>query len=384
MRFHLMQTGVIGRRSELMEGMAGQRTDLYQRYLAEIREYVRLADELGYASYCQPEHHLQIEGFEITNHPGMFSLFVGLHAKRMKAGIMGYTLPTHNPVRVAEEIATLDQMLRGRLLVGFTRGYHARWVDSYAAIRGTGATTPALAKARDDQDTINREIFEESIQVIKKAWASETFSFEGKYWQFPPQGGSAGHPGYAEFGRGQDADGIVREIGIAPKCFQDPHPKLYGAFAHSMRTVDMWAREGGKPIVLAGDLDFCELLWGKYAEAAKRHGRDIAREDAGAWGGFLIISDDESRRDELLAEHQWFWQKWFIPHGQQMPNFLIGSADEISAQIEAAQERLGFDELFLMFGQGHVEPEQNAEELEKFASEVFPRFAAKDREGTFV
>ena len=70
MKFHLMQTGVIGRKYELEEGMAGQRGDLYQRYLEEIKGYVRLADELGYAGYCQPEHHLQIEGFEVTNHPG--------------------------------------------------------------------------------------------------------------------------------------------------------------------------------------------------------------------------------------------------------------------------------------------------------------------------
>jgi alkanesulfonate monooxygenase SsuD/methylene tetrahydromethanopterin reductase-like flavin-dependent oxidoreductase (luciferase family) len=384
LKFHLMQTGVIGRRAELEQGMAGQRPDLYQRYLDEIKGYVRLADELGYAGYCQPEHHLQIEGFEITNHPGMFSLFVGLHSKRMMAGTMGYTLPTHNPVRVAEEIATLDHMLQGRLFVGFTRGYHARWVDSYAAVRGIGATTPALAKSRDDQDTINREIFEESFQIIKEAWASDVFSFQGKYWQFPPDGGSAGHPGYAEFGKGQDEDGIVRKIGIAPHCFQDPHPKIYGAFAHSMRTVDMWAREGGKPIVLASDLDFCETLWNYYGEAAKKAGKDVPQEERGAWGGFLIINDDAQKRQDLLNEHKWFWEKWFIPHGQQMPNFLIGDADEVSRQIEEAQERLGFNELFLMFGQGHLEPERNQEELQKFADDVFPRFAAKDREGTFV
>jgi alkanesulfonate monooxygenase SsuD/methylene tetrahydromethanopterin reductase-like flavin-dependent oxidoreductase (luciferase family) len=383
-KFHLMQTGVIGRRAELEAGMAGQRPDLYQRYLAEIRDYIRLADDLGYAGYCQPEHHLQIEGFEVTNHPGMFSLFVGLHSKRLMAGTMGYTMTTHNPVRVAEEIATLDHMLQGRLFVGFTRGYHARWVDSYAAIRGTGATTPALAKVRDSQDTTNREIFEESIQVIKKAWASDVFSHHGKHWQFPPNGGSAGHPAYAEFGKGMDADGIVRKIGIAPRPYQDPHPRIYGAFAHSMRTVDMWAREGGKPIVLASDLDFCETLWNYYGEAAKKAGKDVPQEERGAWGGFLIINDDAQKRQDLLNEHKWFWEKWFIPHGQQMPNFLIGDADEVSRQIEEAQERLGFNELFLMFGQGHLEPERNQEELQKFADDVFPRFAAKDREGTFV
>jgi alkanesulfonate monooxygenase SsuD/methylene tetrahydromethanopterin reductase-like flavin-dependent oxidoreductase (luciferase family) len=383
-KFHLMQTGVIGRKHELEQGMAGQRGDLYQRYLEEIKGYVRLADDLGYAGYCQPEHHLQIEGFEITNHPGMFSLFVGLHSKRLMAGTMGYTMSTHNPLRVAEEIATLDHMLKGRLFVGFTRGYHARWVEAYAAIRGTSATTPDLARARADADTVNREIFEEAIQVIKKAWASDVFDYHGKHWQFPPNGGSVGHPAYAELGKGMDEDGIVRQIGIAPKCYQDPHPKIYGAFAHSMRTVDMWAKEGGKPIVLASNLDFCETLWNHYGEAAKRAGHDVPQEERGAWGGFLIINDDPHKREQLLNEHKWFWEKWFIPHGQQMPNFLIGDSDEVSRQIEEAQDRLGFNELFLMFGQGHLEPERNQEELQKFADDVFPRFASKDREGTFV
>ena len=94
------------------------------------------------------------------------------------------------------------------------------------------------------------------------------FSHQGKHWEFPPAGGSAGHPAYAKFGQGQDADGIVRQIGIAPRCYQDPHPPIYGGFAGSMRTVDFWAREGGKPIVLSGDMDFCDALWARYTKVA--------------------------------------------------------------------------------------------------------------------
>ena len=384
MQFHLMQTGVVGRRHEIEAGMAGQRNDLYQRFLEEVKGYVRLADELGFAGYSQPEHHLQIEGFEANNHPGMFSLFVGLHSKRMKAGIMGYTLPTHNPVRVAEEIATLDHMLRGRLYVGFTRGYHARWVDSYAARPGVKSTTPDNVKARDQQDALNREVFEESFEIIKKAWANDVFSHQGKHWQFPPDGGSAGHPAYAKFGKGQDADGIVRQIGIAPRCFQAPHPRIYGGFAGSMKTVDFWARERGKVIVLSGDLDFCEALWGRYMETARATGDEVPREEAAAWGGFLMLTEDKDRAEKLMEEHKWFWDEWFIPHGQRMPNVLIGSANEIADRIGAAHDRLGFNELFLMFGQGHLEPEQNQEELEAFMSKIAPRFAIKDAEGTFV
>ena len=384
MKFNLMQTGVIGRRYELEQGMAGQRPELYQRFLKEVRGYVQLADELGYNLYCQPEHHLQIEGFEINNHPGMFSLYVGMHAKRMKAGIMGYTLPTHNPVRVAEEIATLDHMLQGRLTVGFTRGYHPRWVDSMAALRGAKSTAPTNAMAKDAQDTLNREVFEESLHIIKKAWASDVFSHKGKHWEFPPNGGSAGHPAYREFGKGMDEDGIVRQIGIAPKCFQNPHPKIYGGFAASLSTIDFWAREGGKPIVLADNLDFCEKVWHRYAEAAIAADLNVPQEDHCAWGGFLMLTDDKGKAQALMDEHKWFWDKWFIPFGQKMPNVLIGSAEEIVDTIGKAHDRLKFNELFLMFGQGHLDPEQNNDELEKFARLVAPHFSTKDKDGTMV
>jgi len=85
-----------------------------------------------------------------------------------------------------------------------------------------------------------------------------------------------------------------------------------------------------------------------------------------------------------MAEHKWFWDKWFIPFGQRMPNVLIGSADEIIDQIGRAHDRLGFNELFLMFGQGHLDPEQNNEELQQFVEKVAPHFSHKDKDGTLV
>lgn len=384
MKFHLIQPGMIGRKHEIEKGMAGQNKELYQRYLAEVKQYIQLADELGYASYGHNEHHLQIEGFEITNHPGMFSLFVGLHSKRMKVSTLGYVLPTHNPVRAAEEIATLDHMLQGRLNIGFTRGYQSRWVDSYAAVPGVRATTPELAKNRDAVDDMNREIFEECVQIVKKAWTSETFSYKGKYWQFPPEGSEARHPAYEAYGKGTDEEGIVREIGIAPRCYQDPHPKIYGAFAHSMRTIDMWAREGGKPIVMANQMDFCEKLWSRYTESAQQAGRDVPKEDVAAWGGVLMLTGNPEKAAAIKAEHDWYWETFFLPFGQGYANVMMGDVDEISRQIENAHNKLGFNEMWIQFGQGHLDVEENTEELYKFATEIAPRFADKDADGTWV
>jgi alkanesulfonate monooxygenase SsuD/methylene tetrahydromethanopterin reductase-like flavin-dependent oxidoreductase (luciferase family) len=375
MEFHLIQAGAVGRRKELEQGMAGQRDDLYQRYLEEVRAYVQAADELGYAGYGHNEHHLQIEGFEVTNHPGMSSMFIGLNSKRLRANTLGYVLPTHNPVRVAEEIATLDHILKGRLAVGFTRGYQARWFQNYAAVPGARATTPDLAKRHDEQDRINREIFEESVRIVKTAWTNEVFSYEGKYWTFPPKDLVQPHSAYLKFGKGVEPDGRVTKIGIAPRPYQKPYPKLYGAFAHSMRTIRFWAREGGKPIVLANNLEFCKGLWDAYKEEADQAGRSVAQEDIAAWGGIISIDRSRDRALKKLEEHWWVWDQWFLPFDQARPMAIVGTPDEVSRQIETAFNQLRFNEVHLQIGQGYLEKDEVIGELELFANKVMPRFS---------
>ena len=77
MRFSLFMYCTIGRRAELEAGMAGRNPELYQRMLDEIAEYVRFADDAGYFGFGHPEHHLQIEGFEISNDPRLMSMWLG-------------------------------------------------------------------------------------------------------------------------------------------------------------------------------------------------------------------------------------------------------------------------------------------------------------------
>jgi alkanesulfonate monooxygenase SsuD/methylene tetrahydromethanopterin reductase-like flavin-dependent oxidoreductase (luciferase family) len=126
------------------------------------------------------------------------------------------------------------------------------------------------------------------------------------------------------------------------------------------------------------------MFWSRYADSAAKAQREVRQEDIAAWGGFLLLTPDKHKAQELLAEHTWFWDKWFIPFGQKMPNVLIGSADEIADRIGRAHDRLKFNELFLMFGQGHVDPEENNEQLEQFATKVAPRFASKNEAGILV
>ncbi len=108
MKFHAFMYVTIGRRRELEQGMAGKNPVLYQRMLDEIGEYARVCDEAGYAGIGIPEHHLQIEGFELGQDPGLMALYMGMQTKRLRINQFGYVLPTHNPLRVAEHAATLS------------------------------------------------------------------------------------------------------------------------------------------------------------------------------------------------------------------------------------------------------------------------------------
>ena len=373
MDFHAFMYVTIGRRHELERGMAGKDPVLYQRMLDEIADYARLCDASGWSGFGIPEHHLQVEGFELGQDPGLMAMFLGTHAPKLRINQFGYVLPTHNPLRVAEHAATLDHLLGGRLNVAFVRGYQARWFENYAAVPGVKSTGPWNRKT--DEDATNRELFEECVAIIKTAWTHDTFSYKGKYWSFPPDGQRQPHthPVYLKYGRGVDPDGTIREVGIAPRPLQNPIP-VYSGFTHSMQTSLYWAREGGKPIVMANEMEFCELLWTRYREVAEEHGRTVPRGEEAAWGGYLVLADSKSEAEAWAEDCLWMWDTWSVPFGQDRPPLLIGDVDTVSRMIENALKHVPFREMFCLFGQGILAPDRCKKTLELFAEKVIPRF----------
>jgi alkanesulfonate monooxygenase SsuD/methylene tetrahydromethanopterin reductase-like flavin-dependent oxidoreductase (luciferase family) len=355
--------------------MAGKQPELYQRMLAEVAEYVRFADEAGYAGFGHPEHHLQIEGFEASNEPGLLAMWLGQHSKRLRVNTVGWVAPTHNPVRTAEYIATLDHMLKGRLGVGLVRGYQARWVQNFR-IR------PDLVAVGDwnrntEEDNINRDYFKEFVDIVLTAWKNDTFSYHGKYWTIPPVDMVNPHPQqvYTKYGQGVGEDMQIREIGIAPRPFQQPHPPLYGGFTHSLRTALFWAQYGGKPIVLASDLQFCQRLWQGYREEAAKHGHNVQPGDEAAWGGAMVVAPTKAQAQEWAQDMLWMWDEWFLPFGQGHPELLVGDPDSICRRIDEASKAIPIKECFLLIPQGISPRDQVLASLDLFANKVIPRFA---------
>jgi alkanesulfonate monooxygenase SsuD/methylene tetrahydromethanopterin reductase-like flavin-dependent oxidoreductase (luciferase family) len=281
---------------------------------------------------------------------------------------------THNPLRAAETIATLDNMLRGRFAFGLVRGYQHRWVENFKVRPELTAVGPWNKNSADDD--LNREYFAEWVEVVLTALTRPTFSHRGRFWQFPPEGLVNPHPHgvYTDMGAGVRADMTIDEIGIAPRSFQQPLPQLYAGFSASLRTAVFWARHAGRPIVMSGNLDFCDLLWSTYREESRTWGHELERGSEAAWGGILLCAPTDSEAQAQFEDMEWFWNAWSIPFGNLMPELLVGSPDTISAKIEAARHRFGPTEAVMIIPQGIQPAGQVVDSIGLFAEKVMPRF----------
>ena len=371
MKFGLFMYCTVGRRNELEQGMAGRKPELYQRMLSEIAQYAEFADQAGYFGFGHPEHHLQIEGFEISNDPCLMAMWLGSHSKKMKVITCGFVSTANNPLQTAEKIATLDHMLGGRFGVGLVRGYQARWVENYKVLPELNAVGPWNAKT--EADDINREYFAEFVDIVVTALKSETMNYQGKYWSFPPKDfvNPHDHPVYSDYGQGVDANMAISEIGIAPKPLQNDIP-LYGGFSQSLTTAKFWAKYKGRPIVLSGNTDFLELLWKEWSDEAQRHGHIVEQGKQACWGGIMICAETDAKAQELYEDMAWFWKTWSTPFGQGLPELLVGSPDTLNKEIERVGKSVPIDEAILLIPQGILEPSALLDSLDLFSRKVMP------------
>jgi alkanesulfonate monooxygenase SsuD/methylene tetrahydromethanopterin reductase-like flavin-dependent oxidoreductase (luciferase family) len=140
----------------------GRDSDAYQAMLASLVELVQAADTLGYWGITHVEHHAHSEGLEISPDPLLLNVYLGHFTKRLMHGQLGIVVPTHDPVRLAAQIAIADHMLKGRLFVGMARGYQARWTNVVG--QRFGVTSTADKSAADQR---NRLLFDEHYAILE-------------------------------------------------------------------------------------------------------------------------------------------------------------------------------------------------------------------------
>ena len=135
------------------------------------RDAAQLMDELGYWCLWTAEHHFQREGYEVFPNLVLLNTWLATQTERLRHGCGFNTLTTWHPIRLAEDYAVADILTGGRVILGVGRGYQSREVETLGA--------PLL-----DNDA-NRELFEESVELLVKALHDDELQHDGKHFQIP-------------------------------------------------------------------------------------------------------------------------------------------------------------------------------------------------------
>jgi len=260
-------------------------------------------EELGYDTFWSAEHHFQREGYECI--PNLLLLYVHLAhlTERIKFGCGFNINPMWHPLRLAEDYATADILTGGRVIFGVGRGYHSREVDTF----GVPSTL--------SDNEANREMFEEQVEILFKAFNEESFSYDGKFYKIPPE---VPYRGYT-----------LKDITLVPRPRNLPVETWQPVVSASQRAMDFMAKHHIKGLIGGGAAagGAAEPVIRRWQETLAKHGRETELGTDLAIGYTCHIAETE---EKAIREVTIFFEenmKMFAPLG-----FVGGlSEDQISA-----------------------------------------------------
>jgi alkanesulfonate monooxygenase SsuD/methylene tetrahydromethanopterin reductase-like flavin-dependent oxidoreductase (luciferase family) len=222
-------------------------------YKEHLDAWVEL-ERMGFDGVAFNEHHVTPYG--LMNSPNLLCASIAQRTSKLKLLMYGNLLPIHNPLRLAEEIAMLDCLSNGRVICGVARG------------------APREYKVFNIPLDESRARFDECYEIMRRAWAEESFSYEGKFHQF-------------------------KNISIWPRPVQQPMP-VWVPVSRSKDSIE-WAGANNIPITpgATGSDVTREDTIKYYAQCLARHGHKITP-------GHLNIQIDcyiADTREKAIAEY---------------------------------------------------------------------------------
>ncbi len=338
-------------------------------------QVAKLMDGLGYYALWTAEHHFQVEGYECIPNLILLGTHLAGKTERLKFGCAFNVVPAWHPLRLAEDFAMADVLTGGRIIFGVGRGYQTREVETFGA--------PIL-----DNDA-NRELFQEQMEIIFKAFREESFSHEGKHYRIPADVPFRG--------------GEVKEITLVPRPVSQP-VEIWQPIS-SGRTIDFMAKHGIKSMVDLTGEKLVEVLFRHYREAASKYGRELLPgEDMALGVGFYIAETQEEAIERVRPYHderyKWFapfgfvryadeeGRPWgtpgaparepFIEDGVAQKAWICGPSEGFVEFLKETERQYpGLEHIVLHWAEG-MPREEFMEQLRRFAREVMPEFAGRE------
>lgn len=231
--------------------------ELGQRMMEEMFEQAVLADELGFDWISFSEHHYA-PLLVPTPNPSLFAAAAIGRIHRAKIALFGPILPLHNPIHVAEEIAMLDVLSGGRLLLLFLRGvpYELR----------------AFSVNLDETRAMTQEA---TLLILRALTDPQPFSWEGKYYRY-------------------------QTVSVWPGLIQRPHPPLYSTGNSFASAAFAASQHHGLALSFAPFSYIAQVIPHYRAEAA-RHGWE-PQEDQILLRGNIIAADTDEEAQQLAGQ----------------------------------------------------------------------------------
>ncbi|MCB0957102.1 MAG: LLM class flavin-dependent oxidoreductase [Ilumatobacter sp.] len=337
------------------------------------------ADEAGYDSFWTTEHHFQYEGYEVIPNGILISAWIAARTKNIRLGAMFNVVPQWNPLRLAEDFATMHNLSGGRGILGVGRGTVPREILHLNDFHVSIGSHDNPDQAADDAK--NREYFEEQMEIVKMALTQESFHLDGKYFQLPV-------PGIPDRGT------TVQELTLVPRPI---YPFEIWQAATSPPTVEYTPKADHGAVFWNQHPTFIKRMWDRYGEVYEQsHGRAIGNHEK----RMLVVSVRiEDTHEEAMRTarngHDEFW-KFLGPYGwsrgymgedgkpvkpgliptleesMKQRTILVGTAEEVAAQVQEYKDLLGLEYLTL-FPHLAGDPYSKAvEQMQRFMGEVVP------------
>ena len=371
--------------------LTGRRS--YSEIVAEMRELATACDRGGFDVFWIAEHHFSVWGRELCPNPVLLASDLAARTERLRVGLAAVIITFWHPLRLAEDIATLDHLAGGRLEVGLGRGNYGL----------EASNLNPLADPNNPQENFN--VFNETLQILRKALSEERFSHAGDYYRYPAPGFRADRAHTVDDPRFVDpATGELAKIATLPHPLQKPHPPLWVVV-----NSDLSIRH-------AAENDCGIIIW-RPPNAMLRQRVDLYRT---AWrpspgtpgGGFgprtavmrdTFVAESENEAREIAGEavmgalnfSNWRGPSIYLAPGEELSpalrkeleteltfdfvkdrSLLFGSPDDVVDSLLALHRESGIDQVSFKTGWPGLDHRHTLRSVERLRDEVLPRVNA--------
>jgi alkanesulfonate monooxygenase SsuD/methylene tetrahydromethanopterin reductase-like flavin-dependent oxidoreductase (luciferase family) len=353
--------------------------------LGKAEAMAKTMDRLGYNCFWLAEHHFQREGTECIPNAILMALHLAHKTTNVKIGCGFNITPMWHPLRLAEDFAVADILTGGRIVFGVGRGYHTREVETFGS-------------PLRDQDA-NRQLFEEQVDIIFKAFNEESFSHKGKWYTLPPE---VPYRGYT-----------LKELTLVPRPLRRPVECWQPIQGGSARALEFMAKHDMRGMVGGGSAEGGAMhkVVLDWQAAHARLGKAIELGERLCFGFHFFMADSREQGMREAAKYYEENMKMFgelrlvraiteeqieimrdpkraptarlprIEDAVKAGGFLCGNGDDLITHLKALEAKYpALERISVSLSVGV--PERLAlEQLERFAKEVMPAFKGKAAPG---